>query len=411
MTFADALDAFLVHLRAKVAPQNTILAYRHDVASFGAFLAARVPAAHANVEAISIYDLRAWLARRAETIGPSSRARAVHAVKTWMRFLVRRGFLTSSPADALMLPRVPRPLPLVLDAPATDVLVEAPADWDRKLAEMTALRDGAVRALATTSGLRRDEIADLRIEDLDGRATLVRAAGRLLPIAPSARPDIAAWLDVRARVAGERDHSAFFPRGAKLDPYVVRARDAALLEGLYSMGARLAELVGLNLADVSADMREARVMGKGSRERIVILGPKAVQAMRAWVAVRESIAPVVDPDALFLGVRDGRRLGRRSAFDIVLKWGRRALGRHDLHPHALRHTFATVMLRGGADLRAIQTLLGHARVSTTATYTHVMLEDVQRAYASAHPLAKAHAPPPPPIEVETRAMKRWRPRR
>jgi integrase/recombinase XerC len=173
-----------------------------------------------------------------------------------------------------------------------------------------------------------------------------------------------------------------------------RRRDQALLEILYGSGLRLSEVAGLDVGDVdlgapdAPDSGSVRVMGKGSKERIVPLGPPCVRALRAWLEMRallRSSKRPSDAEALFLG-RAGQRLGPRRIEDLVKAHGA-ASGRSDVHPHALRHSCATHMLEGGADLRAIQELLGHASLSTTQRYTHVSLEHVMKQYDLAHPLA------------------------
>jgi integrase/recombinase XerC len=166
-------------------------------------------------------------------------------------------------------------------------------------------------------------------------------------------------------------------------------RDRAMMEVLYSSGLRVSELVGLNLSDVSLDpdRAEARVIGKGNKERRVPLGEQATEALGAYLAARPAPTREGDADAVFLSTR-GRRISVRSVQLYVKRYGALGAGRSDLHPHALRHTCATHMLDGGADLRAIQELLGHASLATTQRYTHVSVEQLMRVYDSAHPLAK-----------------------
>ncbi len=167
-----------------------------------------------------------------------------------------------------------------------------------------------------------------------------------------------------------------------------RRRDQAMLELLYGSGLRLSELADLDVGDVDLGDANVRVMGKGSKERIVPLGPPCVDAIRAWLEVRATLRSTKRPsdaNALFLA-RTGQRLGPRRVEDLVRAYGA-AAGRSDVHPHALRHSCATHMLEGGADLRAIQELLGHASLTTTQRYTHVSIEHVMKQYDLAHPLA------------------------
>lgn len=175
-------------------------------------------------------------------------------------------------------------------------------------------------------------------------------------------------------------------------------RTAALLEVLYGGGLRVSELVGLNLADVDLQNRSLRVRGKGGKERLVPIGKPAVEAVQQYLPARERLAAAAQKpagDALFLHYRGGR-LSARSVRRLLHRAVLRAGLARDVHPHALRHTFATHLLQGGADLRSIQELLGHASLSTTQTYTHVDLERLLEVYDRAHP--RAHRAKSPPKE-------------
>jgi integrase/recombinase XerC len=161
------------------------------------------------------------------------------------------------------------------------------------------------------------------------------------------------------------------------------ARDAALFEVLYGCGLRVSECVGLDLVDLDGDMVRVRA-GKGRKDRLVPLGEKARAAIDRWLPLRLGLHPV--DDALFVN-RRGRRLDPRSVRRFVDAHAR-AAALPKTHPHALRHSYATHLLGSGADLRAIQELLGHASLKTTARYAHVDFEYLARAYAS-HPHAGA----------------------
>jgi integrase/recombinase XerC len=169
-------------------------------------------------------------------------------------------------------------------------------------------------------------------------------------------------------------------------------RDRAVLELLYGSGLRVGELAGLSVGDVDLAACEARVLGKGRKERMVPIGGKCAEALRAWLSVRPSVVhprtKTQDARALFLSTR-GARLPVRAVQRLVHKWGALGAGRADLQPHALRHTCATHMLGGGADLRTIQEMLGHSSLSTTQRYTHVSIEHLMKVYDGAHPLARA----------------------
>jgi integrase/recombinase XerC len=170
------------------------------------------------------------------------------------------------------------------------------------------------------------------------------------------------------------------------DDSEVGKRDRAILELLYGSGLRVSELVALDKADVDVAGASVRVRGKGNKERVVPLGRKCVSALREHASESHCLAE--DPNALFLSWR-GRRVTRQAVHRIVRRYGVLGAGRSDLFPHALRHTCATHLLEGGADLRSIQELLGHASLSTTQKYTHVTLEHLLRVYDGAHPLARS----------------------
>lgn len=162
------------------------------------------------------------------------------------------------------------------------------------------------------------------------------------------------------------------------------ARDRAILEFFYSTGARIAEVVGLSLADIDLAEGVARLRGKGRKDRLAPLGRPAVEALRRWLAVRAGIAKAGEA-AVFVNLR-GRRLTDRGARLVVDRYLRR-LGRPDASPHALRHSFATHLLDRGADLRSVQEMLGHASLSTTEIYTHVSTTRLKDVYRRAHPRA------------------------
>ena len=158
-------------------------------------------------------------------------------------------------------------------------------------------------------------------------------------------------------------------------------RDRALLELLYATGLRVAECCGLDLDDVDRRRGAVRVLGKGGKERVVPAGDAALEALDAWLSVRGE-----GGGALFTSLR-GSRLSTRSVHRIVKRRARAAGIDRRVSPHTLRHTFATHMLGEGADLRLIQELLGHSRLSTTQRYTHVSPEQLMKVYDSAHPRA------------------------
>ena len=164
---------------------------------------------------------------------------------------------------------------------------------------------------------------------------------------------------------------------------VLAIRDLAMVELLYASALRVSELAGLDLHDVDLGRLTVRVFGKGSKERVVPFGVPAKNAISAWLEVRAASVHVA---ALFLGAR-GARVGTRAVYTLVADLLENVPGGGPAGPHALRHTAATHLLDGGADLRAVQELLGHASLGTTQIYTHVSTERLKESYAMAHPRA------------------------
>jgi integrase/recombinase XerC len=163
-------------------------------------------------------------------------------------------------------------------------------------------------------------------------------------------------------------------------------RDLAMLELLYSSGLRLAELAGLDVTDLDLADRTVRVLGKGSKTRVLPVGGKAVTALRAWLGERKSL--VKDgAGALFVG-QNGRRLGVRAIQRRIGRWAAGSNLNVPVHPHLLRHSFATHLLESSRDLRGVQELLGHADISTTQVYTHLDFAHLARIYDESHPRAR-----------------------
>lgn len=167
----------------------------------------------------------------------------------------------------------------------------------------------------------------------------------------------------------------------------LHCRDMALLELLYGSGLRISEALGLDVGDIRRGASQVRVLGKGSKERVVPLSDTCMTALARWLAVRVCVPPQPGEQALFLGRRGGR-LDRRQAARILSAQAEIAGIPQHVSPHDLRHSFATHLLEGGADLRAVQELLGHSRISTTQRYTHLDLNALTRIYDAAHPLAR-----------------------
>lgn len=320
-------ESFLLHLASeRRASAHTVAAYGRDLDALLTFLDAREAslgtrkrrqAVTNRAPALDLFALRAWLGELARTCKPSSIARKVASVRTFGRWLKRKGHWHVNPAEQLASPKVRKELPTFLSADDAGLVVESPDV---------------------------DNVADR------------------LALTPHARARNAA----------------------------IALRDSALLEILYGGGLRVGEVSQLDLEHLMLSEGTVRVMGKGKKERLVPLGRKAIEALSAWLGHRRVLAHLrtrfLDPSALFVSTR-GRRLNSRSIQLLVRRYGLIGAGRTDLHPHALRHTCATHLLDGGADLRSIQEILGHSSLSTTQRYTHVSVAHLLKVYDSAHPLA------------------------
>lgn len=211
---------------------------------------------------------------------------------------------------------------------------------------------------------------------------LVRDIGRDL-VAPKPERNLPEILDIDTA----SELISFLEQRAGEEGTPIAKRDLAMVEVLYGTGIRVSELVGLNLADIDRDRNTLRVIGKGNRERIVPLGIPALKALENWLnSGREELVTKESDSSVFIGSR-GKRIDQRVVRDVVYE-ATNALGKNlRLGPHALRHSAATHLLEGGADLRTVQEILGHSSLATTQIYTHVTEERLKAAYEQAHPRA------------------------
>jgi integrase/recombinase XerC len=294
------------------------------------------------------------------------------------------------------------------------------AEYERHLVAERDLAPHTVRAyLGDVAGLLehagrmgRDDVADLDLLTLrswlahqqvtgHSRTTLARRA--------TAVRVFTAWLTRTGRIPTDVGASLRSPKAHRTLPPVLRQdeaqelvaaaarladdgspvglRDTAMLELLYATGVRVGELVNLDLDDVDRGRNVVRVLGKGRKERTVPFGRPAADALDAWLARGRPalMAPGAGP-ALFLGARGGR-IDQRAVRTVVHRRIADVPGAPDIGPHGLRHTAATHLLEGGADLRSVQELLGHASLATTQLYTHVSTDRLRQAYRQAHPRA------------------------
>jgi integrase/recombinase XerC len=255
------------------------------------------------------------------------------------------------------------------------------------------------------------ELSELRIADLRAwlgeqadagaaRSTIARRAASARTFLGWAAHTGRIPTDPSLRLVAPRRHSALpdvlkqAEAGQLLDVAAVRAddadpihvRDRAMLELLYASGIRVGELAALDVDDLDLDQRVVRVMGKGSKERVVPFGEPARRGLLDWLSVRAAVVTPSSGPALFLG-RRGRRVDARQVRSTVHEMLSHLPDAPDLGPHGLRHSAATHLLEGGADLRMVQELLGHASLATTQLYTHVSVERLRTSYEQAHPRA------------------------
>lgn len=325
----QALDDYRLHLSAERGLATaTVRGYCADIESLLRHLARyRGAGAGVSVADLDLAVLRSWLARRRTTgAARASTARQVSSARSFSLWAVRTGLLSTDPAARLVAPRPDRRLPSVLTTEQARRMLDSPVVRDSAVAEQ----------VGTPAGDQQDG------------------------------PEAAPPEDLTARAAA--------------------ARDRAVLELLYATAVRVSELVGLDLDDVDRHRRTIRVLGKGNKQRTVPFGAPADAALQDYLRRRSDLVTDGALMALFLGRRGGR-LDQRAVRTLVHRATGAVDGAPDLAPHGLRHTAATHLLDGGADLRVVQELLGHSSAATTQIYTHVSAERLRSVYRQAHPRA------------------------
>jgi integrase/recombinase XerC len=320
------VDGFVASLTS--ASDHTVAAYGRDVRQFVQWAERGGCPEPRDLDHATLRRYLGYLTTRG--FAKRTIARKAAAIRSFLRYLTRHGVLPADPGRSLRAPKGPSRLPRVPRAAEATALLEA------------AAADPAITGERPPAAKGGKDTADVHDDDHE------------------AEPDPVA----RA----------------------VALRDLAVLELLYGLGLRVSECCGLAVRDVDLRQRTVTVLGKGQKIRRLPLGRPALDAVAAWLREgRPELAfDATPPDALFLN-RKGRRLGSRDAYRVVeahpLPDGR------TLHPHALRHAYATHLLEGGADLRTVQELLGHADLATTQIYTHLTRERLRAVYETTHPRA------------------------
>lgn len=260
------------------------------------------------------------------------------------------------------------------DLPLTEVDLEALREWLWAATRRGDARATLARRTAAARGLFGWAVEYRHLPTDPSLRLVAPKRGRTLPrvAAADGLADVLDGVHARAAAGDPRD-----------------LRDAAVLELLYGAGLRVSELCGIDVGDLDRSAATVRVLGKGSKERVVPYGAPAARALDAYlVRGRPALAARGEspPPAVFLGLR-GARIGPRAVYDVVAREIAPLVGAETVGPHALRHSAATHLLDGGADLRAVQEMLGHASLGTTQIYTHVSSERLTAAYRLAHPRA------------------------
>jgi integrase/recombinase XerC len=332
----QAIEKYLQYLQSvRNSSPYTILNYGTDLEQFVAYLSppGEQPPALPKITHLLIREFVGHL--HEQGLEKSSIARKLAALRSFFKYCVREGMIKENPARLVPTPKLPKRIPSVLSAE-----------------EMNGF-----------------------LNELAGMGSA--AAGGSLP--------------------AKKGESTLAQRKKAASEGLLLRRDRALLELLYAAGLRVSELTGLNLEDMEQNEKMLRVRGKGNKERIVPYGSKAQEALDKYWPLRDQLLlqtsgsrgsrrAVPHTNAIFLNYA-GRRLTQRSVGRIVKKYVKLVNINWDLHPHSLRHAFATHLLADGADLRAIQELLGHQSLSTTQKYTHASIRQLMEIYDKSHPHA------------------------
>ena len=321
----DTVEMFLAHLELeKGYSPATAQAYAADLAQFEAVLSP-LNLSLGNPSAVTKQHIRKFLADlHKNSVNKSSIARKLSALRAFFRFCARIRLIESLPTDGISNPKQEKRHPAVLNVDQAFALLEQ----GRGENSQTPL-NSSVSGTGTATGMP--------VNDAGGQAAFLR--------------------------------------------------DIALAELLYGSGLRISEALGLDVHNIDLEEGVIRVLGKGGKQRLAPLSDSSISALRAWAAARSALVADDAEKALFLGARGGR-LNRRQAQRIIDELCKKAGLQQTVSPHALRHSFATHLLEAGADLRSVQELLGHSRLSTTQRYTHLNLSRLMEVYDKAHPKAR-----------------------
>jgi integrase/recombinase XerC len=390
---AAALDGFRRHLAAeRGVSRHTVRAYLGDV---GSLLEHAAQAGITSPDELDIGMLRAWLAgQHAAGHARATLARRAAAARAFTAFAHARGWLGHDPGVLLGTPKAHRRLPEVLRQDQMAAVLAAAGRLGPAGGEPEVAAAGGGPEVAAAGG--GPEVAAAgggpEVAAAGGGPEVAAAGGGLAVAAAGGGPDAAAGA-AAAGAAARAAAGAAARAGSTPEVILSRRdraivlRDTAIMELLYATGIRVSELCGLDIGDLDQERRTIRVLGKGGRERTVPVGVPAVRAVTGWCREgRPVLAVPRSAGVLFLGARGGR-LDPRTARRVVHARIAAVPSAPDVGPHGLRHAAATHLLEGGADLRSVQEILGHASLASTQIYTHVSVERLESAYRQAHPRA------------------------
>lgn len=423
----EVFDSYVNYLRAEQnVSDNTVRIYTGDLMGnfavgeekgFFQFLKQKGVRSLRDVDRDMLREYVGWLMDLG--IAKRSIARKLSAVRSFYRYLLREGIIQSENVPiSLKRTRGKRydSFSLKLDKRLPGFLT--PEEIKRLLDECCVsnplvLCDKAVSQLMILSKMNISQIVNLTVDDvsIDGCVIHIKSKECKEPVSmvdKSTADLLELYLrEGRPRLLGEKQSDFLFlnhkgkpfqannekiaignlPKTSQISKSI-ELRNTAMFELFYASGLRVSELVSLDIHNINFETREIRVIGKGAKERITLMGIPAAVAIRKYIDNgRNRLAGKNSREALFLN-NDGGRLTARSVQRILANLALQAGIKKNVHPHMLRHTFATHLLNGGADLRVVQELLGHADLSSTQIYTHVTKEHAKKIYLSSHPMAK-----------------------
>ena len=351
---APGVGLFLVHLEfQKNASPSTVSAYAKDLGEFEDFLQTKSMTLKdaSEIEKSHIQAFLAWLFHK--NLARSSIARKLSTLRSYFRYCMQKKIIKNDPSDGVPNPKQELHHPHMLNVDQAFQLLDNVIP-KRNKQKKDALTITPSESEANKSEANKSEAnkSEANKSDLSNREAHKNGVSE-----SDTKEDALLW------------------------------RDIALMELLYGSGLRISEALSLDVENIKEGHKTIKVLGKGDKERIVPMSDSCIVVLEKWMSIRKDFVGNYREQALFVG-KMGKRLNRRQANRIIDYRCQEAGINIHISPHALRHSFATHLLEGGADLRSVQELLGHRRISTTQRYTHLDMDALMRIYDNAHPLAK-----------------------